>query len=1301
MNNRKTQVDSTAAANFSLPSFTAGQLNCGIALDLALCIGLLTQNGDSYSINTDWFSDPGTELLDFPTRAEPLIDLVNQLFNEAFPNPVTINGQNWYPISDGDLKTDLFAVVPPTPAQQPASGSQVVALGWRPDPLTKDSVTASASAVVPIFALPNDSAEDAFVLGQTGYPIVLTLDVATSKLTGVPNRVVLTGNFTFSEAPTFSIQVFQSSTLKFSYTSLEQLLNDVTNFKTVINAILGVDDVNAFLANPIGSSTGTLGGMLSSPQLGFLTPSGPTGPYTLADLSSFTKLTPLQVATNLFFAILNVLAADKDPIISFPAPKKDSSQKDADPPKCGIWIASRHGKTAGTEYGVRMVVPPITLIPGSGGKAGLTLQLGKWLTGEEKGKKNSWYYRADPTATEPAPGISFYFINAVTTNGMTSVGFTGSLEMVSFGFDYSGTSANPLISYGASEGGGESSSGSKSPSFSLVGCEVRGYLSLDFTETPLVRGWGGTMRLDNIGLPLGNSVNAGGVDNPVAASVLAAGSKPGGSDPQSSQPVNPTFSLAASYLNGTKLSPPFDIQLYQADGKPATPSSPVWFPAQKSFGPINLTKLGINWDNPNLQLDLDVDGGVTVGPLQIDLDNLQVRIPVETPLDPSKYGLGLDGLAVSLDAGSVALSGGLMHSGDQYIGEATITAGTFTIAAVGAFGRTTDGATSLFVYGFLNTPLGGPPAFYVTGVAAGFGYNRQLIMPPQDQVSKFPLVAMALNGSGSSPGSVLQNLIDQNCVPSMRGENWVAIGINWTSFEVIKTTAMLAVQFGKELEIDILGVTTLILGAGSSPYVNLVLDIEATIKPAEGTALITGILDNSSYVIDPSCHVTGGFAFGSWYGDNEHSGDFVLTVGGYHPSFYPPPWYPQVPRVGLNWNYSSNIVIAGDAYFALTPIAAMAGCGIDVTYSAGDLRAWLTAKADALIQWKPFFYDFDISISVGVSYKLDLLVTSVTLEVELGAGFEIWGPQTGGNVYIDWYIISFSIPFGADKNPPTLNEWKEFVALLPTPTTAGRQDALHEKVRPAADPTPSNLSLQALITGGNLTQNADKSWNVRADGLALTVRSPMPTTQFVFKAGPFSSSPTPGATAFGMWQIGLSNTETKFEVTIENTKAGKFNDNANWIVTVSSQGMPTAMWGVAGPSLNSPTTASLDIGLAITAAPMVAAGPPAIPIINLDYSTIVNKPLPGAIAVPAASAQQISTQPTLPLVNQYLQDSAAIALRTEVLAALAGFGYDTGFDTPTPAGLAGVSPSGPSNVYVEFRGEVMLGTPAGTAWPAQ
>lgn len=63
-----------------------------------------------------------------------------------------------------------------------------------------------------------------------------------------------------------------------------------------------------------------------------------------------------------------------------------------------------------------------------------------------------------------------------------------------------------------------------------------------------------------------------------------------------------------------------------------------------------------------------------------------------------------------------------------------------------------------------------------------------------------------------------------------------------------------------------------------------------------------------------------------WFGNNANSGDFVVTLGGYHPSFNVPSHYPQVPRLSFfNSSITSELNIKGEMYFALTPRCIMAG----------------------------------------------------------------------------------------------------------------------------------------------------------------------------------------------------------------------------------------------------------------------------------------------------------------------------------------------------------------------------------------
>jgi len=109
----------------------------------------------------------------------------------------------------------------------------------------------------------------------------------------------------------------------------------------------------------------------------------------------------------------------------------------------------------------------------------------------------------------------------------------------------------------------------------------------------------------------------------------------------------------------------------------------------------------------------------------------------------------------------------------------------------------------------------------------------------------------------------------------------------------------------------------------------------------------------------------------------------------------------------------------------------MAGGLLEAAYKSGNLKAWFKAWANFLIAWKPFAYDIEIGISIGVSYRLkvNLLFGTITktFKVELGAELWIRGPELSGRVKVTWWVISFTVYFGADDTP---NEsaiyWGEF-----------------------------------------------------------------------------------------------------------------------------------------------------------------------------------------------------------------------------------------------------------------------------------
>ena len=260
--------------------------------------------------------------------------------------------------------------------------------------------------------------------------------------------------------------------------------------------------------------------------------------------------------------------------------------------------------------------------------------------------------------------------------------------------------------------------------------------------------------------------------------------------------------------------------------KPPAPSPPtapgLWKDVGKTLGPIALRRVGVAWADGRAWLL--ADAGLAAGGLTIDLQGLGIGFELTELSVPLP---ALHGLAVGLEAGPVTIAGGLVHTDDDYVGELLVEIEELQIVALGAW-STVDGDPSLFVFAMINNPpLGGPGFFFVTGLALGFGYNRSLELPTLDALPQFPFVAAAMGGTGpanpfesTDPTKALEVLTRKpSVVPPTPGEDWLAFGVRFTSFELLQSFALVTVEFGRTFEVALLGLSTLAIpgsGGGSA-----------------------------------------------------------------------------------------------------------------------------------------------------------------------------------------------------------------------------------------------------------------------------------------------------------------------------------------------------------------------------------------------------------------------------------------------------------------------------------------------------
>jgi hypothetical protein len=579
-----------------------------------------------------------------------------------------------------------------------------------------------------------------------------------------------------------------------------------------------------------------------------------------------------------------------------------------------------------------------------------------------------------------------------------------------------------------------------------------------------------------------------------------------------------------------------------------SPASVKWVSLQRSIGPIHLNRIGGRWiGGKDGGVQALLDAGLSTSAFAIEFSGLAVTVPLFQYSSIDHYSVQLSGLAVSFSSPSISIEGGLAYASvqgiDSYAGSLVVTAPSFSLIAAAGFQKFNNGDYSLFAVAKLKRALGGPPAFQITAITLGFGYNRAIIAPTIRDVQSFPLLTLdnsTIEGASKAIDGVS---------PFEAGQYWIAAGIEFSSFGHFESKVLAILEVGKETAILILGQTHGKFPAESSgpTYGYIELDIEIVIEPAKGLFKAEAILSHNSYVLDPNCHLTGGFAFYSWFGASPNAGDFVFTVGGYHPAFQAPSHYPVVPRLGFNWQVSEHVQIKGGAYLAITPSCVMAGGSLEVLFQDGNLRAWLTAYADFIINWSPFHFQADIGITVGISYAIHFWFINTTLRFELGATLNLYGPPTGGVLHIHLWVISFSIAFGAQSNsvPPPLGR-DEFLQLV--------------SKRSSPDSTSSLISI--AITSGLIREHeeeAKKIWIIRAGAVAFDITTPVPARMVTLNNANVYEDKSPICARPMRAQLEASAlTITIAKVTLQGVPEIKID---KFTSTPYKQNLPGALWG--------------------------------------------------------------------------------------------------------------------------------------------
>ncbi|MBK7218724.1 MAG: hypothetical protein IPH95_17120 [Candidatus Promineofilum sp.] len=731
-----------------------------------------------------------------------------------------------------------------------------------------------------------------------------------------------------------------------------------------------------------------------------------------------------------------------------------------------------------------------------------------------------------------------------------------------------------------------------------------------------------------------------------------------------------------------------------------------WIKIGKAFGPVHINRLGLQFESDTQMVWAYLDASLSLAALTFSLDGLGLGTPINK-LEPQfrLLGIGVDFKKGALEIGAsflhshiAAVMAGdreVMPAYDEYSGLATIKTPSLTLSAIGAYADLPD-YNSLFIYAVLHAPLGGPSFFFVTGLAAGFGFNRAVRLPEVSAVGQFPLVNLATGGAGSPAPTnptdrtdTIHDILDQlrDSIYPMKGQYFLAAGIRFTSFQLIDSFALLIVSFGEHFEIDVLGLSTVIVptpvagGQEVTPIAEVQLALKAVFNPAEGILSIEAQLTANSFVLSRDCHLTGGFAFYCWFA-GPHQGEFVLSLGGYHPTFQKPAHYPTVPRLGLNWPVNSELSIKGGIYFALLPHMVMAGGRLEALYQSGAQKAWFTLAADFLVCWKPYHYDARASLDIGVEYTYHLFGAH-QIKVSVGAEVHIWGPEFAGHAHIHLWCVTFDMDFGATTTPKLEPvDWATFnSSFLPPDKTKMAQISVmagllrRETVRvDGADveqhvinPSDFHLGLDLVMPYASFTVDAAEEVIVKSLQQA-TVKGGAQIVPFREVDGRYSQTTMgrPVSTgSFGIAPMARSAGQitSRLQLTVEAEDAG-----GQWQPAGRHFGfrpvlkrVPRALWGEKlQQDLNGERYAeNVMAGMELTpAAPPRPGETQWIARQDLAYATTHVEPGIGFEPLTAFAAGELAANTAATdYLRTHLTDVATMSSRRQLLTAL-GFDYD-------------------------------------------
>ena len=448
----------------------------------------------------------------------------------------------------------------------------------------------------------------------------------------------------------------------------------------------------------------------------------------------------------------------------------------------------------------------------------------------------------------------------------------------------------------------------------------------------------------------------------------------------------------------------------------------IAIPAHIELGPITISQLLLSLGvppgpEPRMKLDAGLNIQADLGPLQVVVENIGMNLTATFKpgnLGPLDLGFGFkppNGVGLSIDAGAVTGGGYLFFDFDkeEYAGILQLDiSGFVTINAVGLITTkmpdNSKGFSLLVIMSVEFSPgiqLGF--GFTFLGIGGILGLNRTVELEVLAQGIRTGILNNIMFPQGDIIANAPRIISDLRSIfPPEEGKFLVGpmVKLGWG------TPTLISVSIGVIIEIPgnfaIVGVLRVALPTADAPLIIIQVAFIGAVEFDKQRLWFFASMFESRVIF---ITLEGEMGLLVAWGDDAN---FVVSVGGFHPRFTPPPLpFPSPRRIALDLSNNPAYSVRIEGYFAVTSNTVQFGARAELRIGLDDFGIQGHIAFDALFQFSPFYFIIEISASVSLRvFGFDCF----TIRLE----FSLEGPtpyRARGSGYISILFWEFSADF--------------------------------------------------------------------------------------------------------------------------------------------------------------------------------------------------------------------------------------------------------------------------------------------------